>query len=122
MKKLLNALLILFSLIVYLEWGTDSSAFLGKTEYELLFVKRSMQNFMHPFVLVPLAGQLLLFITLFQKSPNKVLTYIGFGSLSILVFFVFLIGLFGGNFKIALSAVPFLVTGVFMIRAYRKKA
>ena len=121
MKKLLNVLLILFSLILYLEWGTDNNAFLGQTEYELLFVKRSMLSFMHPFVLVPLTGQLLLFITLFQKSPGKVLSYIGFGALSVLILFVFLIGLFGGNFKIAFSALPFLITGVLMMRAYRKK-
>ena len=80
-----------------------------------------MQSFMHPFVLVPLTGQLLLFITLFQKSPDKVLSYIGFGALSVLILFVFLIGLFGGNFKIAFSALPFLVTGVLMMRVYRKK-
>lgn len=122
MKKILNALLILTSLLGYLEWGGDHSMFLGQMEYELLFQRSpNTDTFSHPFVLVPLLGQLLLLITLFQKPPNRVLTFIGLGCLGVLLVFIFIIGVMGGNMKTALSAVPFIVTAIVAIRRNRKR-
>lgn len=121
MKKLLNLGLILASLIGYLEWGGGNSAFLGQTEYQLIFVERNPEHFMHPFVILPLLGQVLLLITLFQKVPNKILTYTGLACLSVLLLFIFLIGAIGGHILIMCSAVPFVVLGVLTVRAYRKQ-
>lgn len=120
--KMLNLCLILTSLLGYLEWGTDNSAFLGQTELEIiakLFTDTS--SVIHPFILLPLAGQLMLFITLFQKQPSKILTYIALAGIGLLLAFIFLIGLMSMNFKVALSAVPFLATGVYAIFYYKKR-
>lgn len=121
MKKLLNLCLLLASLIGYLEWGGDNHAFLGQTEFQLLFQQEGFQNFMHPFVLLPLTGQFLLIVTLFQKPPSKILTYVALALLSMLLLFIFLIGIMNLNVAMILSAIPFMVTGILILRTYRTK-
>ncbi len=122
MKKLFTLLLILTSLLGYLEWGKGNHAFLGQVEYELLFQRTPQQDaFMHPFVLVPLVGQLLLLISLFQKTPRRWMIYTGIICLSLIMVFLFAIGIMSGNLCIALSAVPFIITAVITIIQIRRK-
>lgn len=126
MRKLLNACLLLTSLIGYLEWGKGMHAFLFEVEYQLLFVKTpDKQAFMHPFVLVPIVGQLLLLFTLFQKVPSRWVSMGGLLCLSLIMVLIFIIGIMGMNIRILLSAVPFIVTGIWVIwynRKHRKEA
>lgn len=75
----------------------------------------------HPFTLLPLFGQILLIITLFQKNPGKILTYLGLGCIGILLLFMFVIGLISLNYKILISTIPFLITGILVIMNYREK-
>jgi hypothetical protein len=73
--KILNLLVILTSLIGFLQWGKGNSMFLFQAEAEVLsklFV--SPMDVIHPLIILPLLGQILLFFTLFQKEPNKFLT------------------------------------------------
>ncbi|MBK7867734.1 MAG: hypothetical protein IPJ75_12585 [Ignavibacteriales bacterium] len=121
-KHLLNLLLVITSLLGYLEWGKDERIFL--LEGEILIISKLFTDFtsvIHPFILLPMAGQILLIVTLFQKSPSRLLTYLGLGSIGILLFFMFLIGLLSLNYKIFLSTIPFLVTGFFVIMKNRKQ-
>ncbi len=120
MQKILNLCLLLSSLLGYLEWGGGQHSFLGQAEYDLLFSSTTTDNFAHPFVLIPLAGQLLLFITLFQKTPSRILTYTGLASLNLLLLFIFAIGIMAMNFKMIASVIPFIVFGVLVMRANRK--
>jgi uncharacterized membrane protein len=121
MKNLLNFCLLLTSFIGYLEWGHDSSTFLFQAEYDILFGGAVTKNTLtHPAIFIPLLGQLLLLFTLFQKRPSKVLTLIALICLGMLMIFLFAIGIMALNFKIAISAVPFLVTGFFVLRYNRK--
>jgi hypothetical protein len=109
-NKVLNFLLIITSLIGYLEWGGNNGSFLFQIEGEIfpkLFT--DPRSVLHPFILLPLAGQVLLMVTLFQKTPNKTLTYIGMGGLGILLLFMLVIGLMGFNYRIIASTIPFLV-------------
>jgi peptidoglycan/LPS O-acetylase OafA/YrhL len=76
---------------------------------------------LHPFTVLPLLGQVLLLITLFQKKPGKILTYIGIGCIGILMVLMFFIGCISLNFKILLSTLPFLVLAFLTIRLHRKK-
>jgi hypothetical protein len=71
---------------------------------------------MHPFVLLPLVGQLLLIVTLFQRQPYKRLTWVGTGAIAVLLLFMFLIGVLSVNFKILFSTLPFLVVAMLTIR------
>jgi len=119
-SKILNLSLILTSLIGYLEWGENNSMFLFQGEIEIVGkLFKDPMSVMHPFTLLPLIGQILLAFTLFQREPGKILTYLGFGGLGILLLFMFVIGLLSLNFKIIVSTIPFLITGFLVIKYHR---
>src|SRR5690606_119379 len=97
--KVLNACLILTSLVGYLEWGGDKSTFLFQAEAEVISQLFSDPlSAIHPLTLIPLVGQLMLFVTLFQKRPGRKLTFIGLACLSMLLLFMFFIVKVAGNF------------------------
>ena len=119
-SKLLNILLIVTSLFGYLEWGGDNHSFLFQAEGEVLAkLFTDPVSVLHPFTLLPIIGQVLLLITLFQKQPSRLLTYAGIAGLGILMSFIFLVGVLSLNFKIILTALPFLVVAIVTIRYYR---
>lgn len=119
--KLLCLFLILSSLLGYLEWGGNNHTFLFKAEAEIisrLFLNPA--SVIHPFVILPLLGQILLLITLFQRKPYKVLVYAGMGGIGVLFVLMFFIGLISLNFKIVLSTIPFILFSVLTIVHFRK--
>lgn len=119
-SKILNFLLLITSLIGYLEWGGNSHLFLFQAEAEIfskLFT--TPLSVLHPFILFPLIAQVMLIVTLFQKKPSILLTYISIGGLGILLVFMFLIGIMSLNFKIIFSTIPFIVVAILAIRHYR---
>ena len=122
MKKLLNFCLLLTFLIGYLEWGKNSHLFIFQAEAELFSkaIDKPLEV-LHPFILIPFVGQLLLLFTLFQKEPGKLLTFISLGCLSLLILLLFFIGLMGMNIKMIICSLPFIITGILIIRQYRKK-
>ena len=105
-QKIINLLLILSSLLGYLEWGGNNHLFLMQAEGELL---RKMfsdpTSVIHPFTLMPFAGQIILAITLLQKAASKVLTFIGIST---------------KNLKIFSSTIPFIFLSVLTILRYKK--
>lgn len=120
--KLLNLLLIITSLFGFLEWGKGYYAFLFQAEYEVLRkLFTDTMSAVHPFTLLPLFGQILLLVTLFQKKTGKILTYIGIACLGLLLGLMFFIGILGMKFKIIISTLPFLVTAVTVIRKSIRK-
>lgn len=120
--KILNGLLIITSLLGYLEWGGNNHQFLFQAEAEIFSkLLYDPQSVIHPLILMPLAGQVLLLITLFQKTPNKRLTYIAIGSLGLLLGFMLFIGLIDLNLKIIISTIPFLTVSVYTILQLKKK-
>jgi hypothetical protein len=120
-SKVLNFLLIVTSLLGYLEWSGNSHMFLFQAEFEI-FKKLFSDpvSVLHPFITLPMIGQIILAVTLFQKKPSKILTYISIGGLGILLVFMFLIGLISLNYKIALSTIPFIVVVVLTVIHSRK--
>ena len=119
--KTLILLVIASSLFGYLEWGGGNNAFLFQAEGDIILkLFNNPRSVTHPFILLPLFGQMLLGFTLFQKKPNKKLIYTSISCLGVLLGFMFLIGLFGLNFKIVLSTIPFLITSIFTISHFRK--
>ena len=120
--KALIIALIITPLIGYLEWGTDMSMFLIEGEIEVigkLFTDPG--SVMHPLTLLPLAGQVILLISLFQKRPNRKLIFLGMTFIAILLFFIFIISLLGQNFKILASTLPFLICAVLTVLHVRRK-
>lgn len=121
-SKISNLLLIITSLFGYLEWGGNSHSFLFQAEGEIFSKLFTNPNaVLHPFTLLPMIGQLLLVITLFQKTPSKILTYISIGGLGILLAFMFIIGIISLNFKIILSTIPFIIIATVTILNFRNK-
>lgn len=121
-RKILNLLLIITSLIGYLEWGTDQKMFLFQGELEVLAkLFQDPVSAAHPFTLLSLLGQIILLITLFQREPGRILTLVGLACLSLLLLFMFLIGVVAFNFKILLSTIPFIITGILVIIESRRK-
>lgn len=121
-QKFLNGLVIITSLFGYLEWGAGNSTFLFQAEWEVLRKLFSDPiSAAHPFTLMPLMGQVLLLITLFQKEPSRLLTYIGIAGLSLLLLLMAFIGVISFNYKIFLSTIPFIVTAIWAIREASKK-
>ncbi len=121
-SKILNTSIIFCSLLGYLQWGKDQQIYLFQLELELLrklFI--NPMSVIHPFTLLPLFGQLLLFTTLWQKQVSKRMTYLGIGCLGLLLLLIFIIGCMGLNLKIMLSAVPFILTSIVTILYHQKK-
>lgn len=101
-------LILLTSLIGYLSWGNQQSAFLYEVEIDIL--SKAIKNpfdILHPMILLPIFGQGVLIFVLFRKKLNKKWIYVGIGSLGILMFFILFIGLLTRNMKIIASAIPF---------------
>ena len=120
--KILTALLIISSLFGHLEWGQNNQMFLFQAEAEIVTkIFTDPLSVLHPFTVLPFLGQVLLLITLFQKKPGKILTYVGIGCIGILIVLMFFIGCISLNFKILLSTLPFLVLAFLTIRLHRNK-
>lgn len=118
--KLLNFLLIVTSLFGYLEWGTNMHTFLFQAEGEILSkLTADPMSVLHPLTVLPMLGQIGLLVTLFQKQPERILTYCCIGSMGILFLLMFAIGVMSFNLKIIASTLPFLILSFLAIRYHR---
>jgi hypothetical protein len=112
-SKILNFLLLVTSLLGYLEWSGDNHIFLFNGEREIIYkLFTNPTSVIHPFILLPSLGQILLLITLFQKTPSKILTYISIAGLGLLLGFICIVGLISMNFKIIVSTIPFITIAI----------
>jgi hypothetical protein len=106
----------------YLEWGKDNGSFLFQMEAEIFStLSADPTSVIHPFIILPVAGQIVLFITLFQKRPNKYMTLTGMAGIGILLVFMFVIGLISLRYKIVVSTIPFLSIAFLTISQHRNK-
>jgi hypothetical protein len=123
MKRLINICLLLSFLLGYLEWGKTHSLFIFQGEAEIILkAKNNLRSILHPLILIPFLGQILLLYTVFQPTVSRVLSLTGLACLSILMLLLFIVGLLTLNLKIACSTLPFIITGIFALRYHRKNA
>ncbi len=121
--KIYIILVILSSLMGYLEWGQNNASFLFDAEAVLLQkLFTDPQSVLHPFTLLPFAGQLLLLISLFLKKPNKKLIYSGIICLAVLLIFMLFVGLLAMNFKIIISIIPFIYFSLAVHRQIKRNS
>lgn len=121
-QKILNLSVVLTSLLGYLQWGGGNALFLFQAEAEVLaklFTKPI--EALHPLTILPMLGQLVLLITVFQQKPSRILTWIGIGALSSLLALMLVIGLMGSNPKIIASVLPFFLMALLAIRTQSRK-
>lgn len=118
--KICNAGLIITSLLGYLSWGGGNSAFLWEAEWTVITkLLTDPLSALHPLTLLPMIGQLLLVVTLFQAEPGRLLTYVGIACLGLLLGLMLLVGLLG-DIRVALSTLPFWVLAVGSVWYLRK--
>lgn len=105
------------SLFGYLEWGGGNASFLYESE-KMVLVKLFSDplSVAHPFILLPILGQVILLITFFQKNPSGRLIVVGTSLIGVLLGFMFVIGLLSFHLKILISTIPFLVFSVWLVR------
>jgi hypothetical protein len=116
-SKILNTLLVLSSLIGYLEWGGNNHLFIFEAEREIILkLFTDTNSVIHPLIIIPIGGQILLVLTLFQKKANKTMTYISIAMLGCLLYFMLFIGIFSFNYKIIISTLPFLFISIAIVR------
>ncbi|MFM2213174.1 MAG: hypothetical protein RL427_437 [Bacteroidota bacterium] len=122
MKKLLNLLVVLSFQIGYLAWGNGKNLFVFQGEIELF--KKAVNHpltLLHPIIIIPLLGQLLLLLTLFQKEPGKTLSFIGLACLGLLMLLLLFIGVSVPDVKILISALPFITCSVLLLRIHKRQ-
>ena len=120
--KILSFLLILFSLFGYLEWAGDNSMFLYQAEIDVFkMMLEDIGSLAHPFVLLPLLGQILLLYSIFRDNPKRWIVYSGIACIALLLGLMFFIGIISSNLKILLSTLPFLVTSIVTIVYHQRK-
>lgn len=117
--RLINLGLFITFLICYLEWAGGNSGFVFQLELTIFSKDDKSNSFTHPFVLIPLSGQILLFITIF--FPNKKLTLAATILLSVLVLMILLVGILSFNIKIIASTLPFLAIAIYFIARFKKQ-
>lgn len=114
-NKLLVFLIIITSLLGYLEWGGGNKAFLFEMEMEV--ISRLFSNpgsIIHPLTILPMIGQLMLIFSLWREPFYKKLAFWGLGLIAILLVFILVVGIISLNWKIVVSVIPFLIlSGMF---------
>jgi hypothetical protein len=120
--RILIFLTIIFSFIGYLEWGSNNHTFLITAEADIIYkILTNPSSVIHPFILIPLFGQLLLCYLLFKTTSNKIILYIALSCISVLFLFILFIGVISLNFKIILSVLPFFGLSYLLIKYVRIK-
>lgn len=115
-SRILNLGLFLSFMICYLEWGGGNNGFIFQMEYEVIRQLFSGGSVLHPLTILPFAGQILLLITLFQRTPNRRLTILSMILLGSLVLMILLVGILSLNLKILFSVLPFLIFSYLIIK------
>ncbi|MFN0015663.1 MAG: hypothetical protein ACKVU2_14035 [Saprospiraceae bacterium] len=122
MKRLAALSLFLSFFACYLEWPPDNSAFVAEMAYTIFAKKDDQTNtLLHPMILLPLLGLLLLLYSALRKEPNKRVIFISMALMGVLVLLLLAIGIMGGNTKMALSTVPFLGSAAWCFWAFRAR-
>lgn len=120
-KRLLNILLLLSSLFGYMEWGKDQHLFLFQAETEIL--KKAFENpasVIHPFIIIPFLGQIMLLISILQKTPSRLLTYAAVIALGCILLLLLFIGVISSNTGMIAAAIPFVIISICCFYYYQK--
>lgn len=123
MKRFINICLLLTFLLGYLEWGKNNNLFIFQAEVEIFFKgKNDFKSILHPLILIPFLGQMIILYTIFQQKISRTLSLLGLTCLSILMLLLLVIGVLTFNLKITGSTLPFIITGVFVLKYNWKRA
>ena len=113
--RFISSLILISSLIPYLNWGGENHAFLFQIELEI--IKKlcfDPAQVIHPLIIIPVLSQVII-ITFGLFIPKVRPVYIGIIGLFLLFIFIFLGGFLNSNLWVILSAVPFVISSILFI-------
>lgn len=115
--------MIVSSLLGYLEWGGNQHTLLLVAECEI-FIKffHDPLSVLHPLVLLPMIGQILLLVGIVRKQGHYVLAWMGMASIGTLLGVMTIIGIVSLNPKIFASTMPFWFVCVSYIIRIKKNS
>jgi hypothetical protein len=120
-RKLLIILLLLSSLLGFLEWGGNHHSFLFELEIKLFKnILTEPLALLHPLILLPLAAQIILIVLLFKKQ-EKILTYLSISGIGLLMMMILVAGMLSKNMKMVISTLPFVLVALITLRDMKKK-
>jgi len=120
-SKFLLILLLLSSLLGYLEWGEGRHMFLFQVQGEVLRkLFTDPVSVLHPLIVLPLAGQILLLAAMLTRRSGRGLALGALAGLGILYAVLLLVGLMSHNLRIILSTLPFLILAVVVLLHFRR--
>ena len=113
--RFISSLILISSLIPYLNWGGENYAFLFQIELEIIKkICSDPAQVIHPLIIIPLLSQVII-ITFGLFIPKVRPVYIGIIGLFLLFIFIFLAGFLSANLWVILSAVPFAISSILFI-------
>lgn len=117
-KQVCAAGLFISFFLGYLEWGTDSAAFVYEGFIEVISNSKGLKsNFTHPLIVLPLIGEIIFILGAFNsRLQNKWLI----GALvltGLLYVMILLAGLLSMKPTIILSTVPYILFAIGLVRA-----
>lgn len=122
MKRIWNILLLISFLFGYLEWGKNQHLFIYQAIAELYEKgKINPLSVLHPFIILPFVGMLLFLYTVFQKTPNRIITIIGAICMSSIMVMILIIGVLVPNFKMLGSVAPYFIIAFFVFKSQWRK-
>lgn len=113
--QFISSLILLSSLIPYLNWGGENHAFLFQIEWEI--IKKLCSDpaqVIHPLIIIPVLSQVII-ITFGLFIPKVRPVFIGIIGLFLLFIFIFLGGFLSANLWMILSGVPFVISSILFI-------
>ena len=114
--QLLHVGLLLTSLIGYLEWGGDHAEFLAIMEWQVIQKAfKGPESVIHPLVILPFLGQVFLIYRSVKPNSPEWISYLGILFIGLLILMILVVGILAMNFKIIISALPFLTFAVLYI-------
>lgn len=107
-KKIILGLFV-SSFFGYLEWGNQSQ-FIAEIEFNLLIkITQTVEALIHPFILLPLLGQIVLLVSFLLPKPKIWFVIIASSGIALLFLMLLLIGILNSNLKMTCCSFPFLV-------------
>jgi hypothetical protein len=118
--RIIKIAIFISFLFCYLEWGGSQSSFIYQMEYSIFSEDDNVSAFTHPFILLPLIGQVILLVSIFLNERSRILTRISIIFLSVLVLMILLVGVLSLNIKIIASTLPFLLLSLYYFFSGKK--
>jgi hypothetical protein len=123
MIRLFKIALFVTFLICYLDFGHDSSGFVGQIEYLVIKnLNAEISTLQNPLFILAFIGQILILISVFNSNHSNGLIFLGIKLLGVIVLLILIFGVFLLSVKMIVSTIPFIsVLILYIVKAKSKR-